>query len=399
MHLPRLRPVPALLGAVLTLALTACGGTPGSADPVATEATSSSSPALTSTSAQPATSSSARASTPSSAPTTSTVDPAVAEGANTAACQGMQTELVRSNLYPLLVGQYKFNEYTTTSFLEPTQAYQAVATTDTTGAINQWVTKLNSSIATVATTQSPKNINSMLDNYKAAAASCGSRNQGTPVVFALTCGPAGLYISFQDVWTLTSSGSVACDGVRAVKKGGTEYTEQQRAAVATAYGPEGSLESLDTLYGMCADLDGYIVNPKPYAGSGLSDGQAKEAAGALVLCPDHPQAAAIQANIDAVAAAAASQQASVAAQSAQAQAVTEGRYITGGSYLIGSDIQPGTWRSVGERVTDCYWSLTSASGDILDNSFIEIAPQITITIPSSAAGFTASGCEFERIGD
>jgi len=39
-----------------------------------------------------------------------------------------------------------------------------------------------------------------------------------------------------------------------------------------------------------------------------------------------------------------------------------------GFYLIGVDIAPGVWRSTGTG-DDCYWAVTMADGDILDNHF------------------------------
>ena len=39
-----------------------------------------------------------------------------------------------------------------------------------------------------------------------------------------------------------------------------------------------------------------------------------------------------------------------------------------GFYLIGVDIAPGVWRSDGTQ-DDCYWAVTRANGDIIDNHF------------------------------
>ena len=105
----------------------------------------------------------------------------------------------------------------------------------------------------------------------------------------------------------------------------------------------------------------------------------------VILCPDHPQAAMIQANIDAV--------------TGQSQALADGHYASPGSHLVGSEVQPGTWQSVGDRVTSCYWEISDSQGNIIDNNFISVAPQFTITIPSDAAGFTNRGCAFEWIGE
>lgn len=39
-----------------------------------------------------------------------------------------------------------------------------------------------------------------------------------------------------------------------------------------------------------------------------------------------------------------------------------------GFYLVGTEIMPGVWRSTGSG-DHCYWSVTSANGDIIDNHF------------------------------
>jgi len=81
------------------------------------------------------------------------------------------------------------------------------------------------------------------------------------------------------------------------------------------------------------------------------------------------------------------------------QAADAGIYAYVGKHLVGSEVQPGTWQSVGDKVQDCYWEISDASGDIIDNNFISVAPQFTINIPADAAGFTNTGCAFQRIGD
>jgi len=112
----------------------------------------------------------------------------------------------------------------------------------------------------------------------------------------------------------------------------------------------------------------------------------------LTLCPDHPQAATVQANIDAAGAADVS-------ENAQAQAIADGKYAEEGKHLVGSEVKPGTWQSVGNKVTDCYWEISDESGNIIDNSFISIAPQFTISIPASASGLSKNGCAFHWISE
>lgn len=83
----------------------------------------------------------------------------------------------------------------------------------------------------------------------------------------------------------------------------------------------------------------------------------------------------------------------------QGQAVNAGTYALEGKHLVGKPLRPGTWQSVGDSVSDCYWETSDANGDILKNNMISVAPQFKITISSAAAGFTNNGCEFKRIGD
>ena len=70
-----------------------------------------------------------------------------------------------------------------------------------------------------------------------------------------------------------------------------------------------------------------------------------------------------------------------------------------GSFFVGSEILPGVWQSDLARVTDCYWEISDAQGNIIDNNFITLAPQFTVTIPADAVGFTASGCGFHWVSE
>ena len=126
---------------------------------------------------------------------------------------------------------------------------------------------------------------------------------------------------------------------------------------------------------ICSTTSGY-----PWDFDALSPDQGAEAAGALLLCPDHPSAGSVPAVVD------------------TDQLRSEGKLAGEGSYLVGAEIQPGTWQSQGDRVEDCYWEVSDAQGEIIDNNFISVAPQFTITVPATAAGFTVSGCAFRWIG-
>ena len=50
---------------------------------------------------------------------------------------------------------------------------------------------------------------------------------------------------------------------------------------------------------MCSEIDAYPVNMRGFAAGKLSEAQVVEAQGMLTLCPDQPQAAIVQVNIDA----------------------------------------------------------------------------------------------------
>lgn len=122
------------------------------------------------------------------------------------------------------------------------------------------------------------------------------------------------------------------------------------------------------LYSRCAETSGH------YFTGTVSEGQAKEIAAALTLCPDHPKRAALEASAGAGA--------SLEADRAN------GKLVYSGKYLVGKTAQPGTWQSQGESVEDCYWEVSDAQGNILANNFISIAPQFTIYVPATAAGLT-----------
>lgn len=60
-----------------------------------------------------------------------------------------------------------------------------------------------------------------------------------------------------------------------------------------------------------------------------------------------------------------------------------------GFYLVNVDIAPGVWRSNGDS-TQCYWSVTRANGDIIDNHFGMAGG--TAYIPESAFQVEFNGC-------
>jgi hypothetical protein len=62
-----------------------------------------------------------------------------------------------------------------------------------------------------------------------------------------------------------------------------------------------------------------------------------------------------------------------------------------GFYVVNMDIAPGIWRSTGTG-DDCYWEVTQANGDIIDNHFGMSGGTVYITP-------TAFQVQFEDCGE
>jgi len=90
-------------------------------------------------------------------------------------------------------------------------------------------------------------------------------------------------------------------------------------------------------------------------------------AGAALLCPKAPHAKVMQAR-------------------------AEGRIFDDGTYVVGDDVKPGTYRTA-KGIRDCYWERTSANGRTLDNDFVQFAPQgVSVRIRSNDGGFVSRDC-------
>lgn len=118
------------------------------------------------------------------------------------------------------------------------------------------------------------------------------------------------------------------------------------------------------------------------------------------LCPSHPQVGQWKQLSQKLPAA----EAKADAQRQQADRDMENRenggYASDGQkYLVGKDLQSGLYQTVGPQVENCYWEMTDATGETIDNNFISVAPQFELYIPATAAGFTIDGCNMTRIGD
>lgn len=65
--------------------------------------------------------------------------------------------------------------------------------------------------------------------------------------------------------------------------------------------------------------------------------------------------------------------------------------ITDGTYTLGKDLEPGTYRT-GPRTKGCYWSRTTGGGSIIANDFVGFAPDgVTVTV-NPGEGFESSNC-------
>lgn len=71
-----------------------------------------------------------------------------------------------------------------------------------------------------------------------------------------------------------------------------------------------------------------------------------------------------------------------------------------GTYRVGTDIEPGTYAvESASAFSGCYWERTDASGEIIDNNFINSGFRAEVTIASSDYSFHTERCgTWEKIG-
>lgn len=149
-------------------------------------------------------------------------------------------------------------------------------------------------------------------------------------------------------------------------------------ALKTAYGDRTPSDySLGTLYSMCASTAFTQMSLQP-----MTIPQANELLGAITICPDHPRAAEIKQKVEA----------DINLNNQIANKRTQGLIKDEGTYKVPDEISPGTWKTMNEKVIDCYWEIQDANGQILDNNFTASGIAQTISIPNNAAGFTSHGC-------
>lgn len=108
-----------------------------------------------------------------------------------------------------------------------------------------------------------------------------------------------------------------------------------------------------------------------------TEAEAQEVAGALTICPEHPDAAHL-------------------AESAESYLDDPpAPPISTGVHIVGEDIEPGTYvteRSDGKAFSACYWERTDADGGIIDNHFSGSATRVQVTIHASDHSFHSDGC-------
>ncbi len=191
----------------------------------------------------------------------------------------------------------------------------------------------------------------------------------------ITPGPKGLP-DFTAAWALKLrscdvvggdfGGSEKVLPITAVEKG------VYRASRQDGYDEED--EDIAFFYRDCAAVDPDDTFNEP--GSTLSTEQIPDMIATLMLCPKHPHAA--------------NWRAALKRGQGEVQLEKSGRIFGAGTYRVGKDIKPGIY--VARDVDGCYWERQSRNGDIIDNSFINGAKRVQVTIRSSDYGFHTTGC-------
>jgi len=200
---------------------------------------------------------------------------------------------------------------------------------------------------------------------KTAAAKLATR-------YKFICGPdptgtyrVNTYHSLKEVWASGHyPGDDTCVATIDDRPGAPLLPEEQSIVdIVTANGGDTSATS-DKTFSMVLSLCA-----KPSAGFGGAVPAKPEKAiikAALSLCPDAPHTAMLQNVLATV-------------------------KIADGTYTVGKDLGPGTYRTA-PRSKDCYWSRTTGGGDIIANDFVGFAPDgVTVTI-NAGEGFESNNC-------
>lgn len=159
---------------------------------------------------------------------------------------------------------------------------------------------------------------------------------------------------------------------------GSKPSPSEEQAMKLAY-PGGSKDydqDLKVLYEKCVDRSDIRI--------AMDSARARILEGAAALCPDHRAVAAFY---------------DAAEKGYGLDGTTTKKFIFNASHLVGSEALPGVWETYRSKVSQCYWEISDAAGNIIDNSLITVAPRFTVTVPVDAAGFTAKGCSFRWVSE
>ncbi|MCX5006679.1 hypothetical protein OHB05_29260 [Streptomyces sp. NBC_00638] len=194
-----------------------------------------------------------------------------------------------------------------------------------------------------------------------------------PVTVEINCYGDAYYSSVEQAWPDEQD---MCEA----EASGTEMNAVETRAIETAYGDAGDLDSLGTLYGMCAQAGPESWDYLRQAGS---TEQLEEVRGALVLCPDHPQKGKLKKLIGGA--------------EERNKLEGQGRVFGAGVYRVGKEIKPGTYYST--DVEGCYWERTDANGEAIDNNFVTAAKRVQVTISGSDYSFNSESCgQWQPVG-
>lgn len=181
--------------------------------------------------------------------------------------------------------------------------------------------------------------------------------------------------TLEHAWTLDEEQRASCT-VTAVDQSTPLAVEVEAMRVSGSTRPE-------QLYAMCAQ--GWIYPPNL---SSLNEAQATMVAGVLTLCPGHSD----------------TERMDVLIANGRTDATLEatGRLFASGTFLVGSEIQPGTYYSEltdGTTFDACHWQVLDAGDAVIDSGSGDGTSRIEVTIPATARAFSSEGCgAFRPVG-
>ena len=183
------------------------------------------------------------------------------------------------------------------------------------------------------------------------------------------------FASLEEAWAY--SGETPLEDCYPDAFAATQFLTRDEIAAVSATGEFASSKEIASLYGTCAETSDYYAIP----GTSLSESQIEEAGKYLVgmdaLCPNAPQIATIQANID--------------ESNSKNASISAGEIIYSGTYIVGQTVQPGTY-VIQESGDACYWERLDSSGNIIANNFIQATTRVEVTIQPTDYSFNSDGC-------